>query len=111
MSQLDRSKLESVAGMLTSLRAVPTPTIANAIERLGIRTSAEGYTDPSIKCVFPELGCVIGFACTLTVRSATPGRHSSRKPYWDYVNTKFPKRESWSRKNLISPHWAPIGAR
>ncbi len=77
---------------LEQLRRITTPTISNAIERLGIKGRDEGYTDEGIKCIFPELGAVVGFACTAVVRSAQPDphpRYSSRKPYWDHF-CKYP---------------------
>lgn len=73
---------------LEKLRNITTPTIANAIERLKIRRNTEGYTDPTIRCFFPELDPIAGYACTAVIRSRQPNpkpKYSSRGPYWDYV--------------------------
>lgn len=75
------------ADQLNQLRRVPTPTVANAVERFGLHASDEGYTDASIRCIYPDLGAIVGYAGTLVIRSDRPGhkpRLSSRKPYWDH---------------------------
>jgi regulator of RNase E activity RraA len=70
---------------LDALRRFPTPTVANALERLGVFT---GYTDGRVRCLFPELGVTVGYAVTATIRShrlPDRPRFPSRKPYWDQV--------------------------
>ncbi len=73
---------------LEKLRNITTPTIANAIERLKLRRNDEGYTDATIRCFFPELGPIAGYACTAVIRSRQPNpqpKYSSRRPYWEYI--------------------------
>ena len=73
---------------LEVLRRFSTPTISNALERLGLAQREQRYTDSTIRCMFPELGSIVGYACTLLIRSAAPcqsPRYSSRKPYWDHI--------------------------
>jgi len=68
------------------LRAINTPTIANAIELLGIRPRHEGFTREPVRCLFPELGVTLGYAVTARIRSGTPPRRpASLKPYWDHI--------------------------
>jgi regulator of RNase E activity RraA len=77
---------------LNLLRAINTPTIANAIEVLGFRERSEGFTNSSIRCMFPDLGVMVGYAITATIRSATPpdkSRAASMKAYWDHI-ANFP---------------------
>jgi regulator of RNase E activity RraA len=77
---------------LNLLRAINTPTIANAIEVLGLRQRSEGFTDSSIRCIFPDLGVTVGYAVTATIRSGTPPDKSpgaSLKTYWDHI-ANFP---------------------
>jgi 4-hydroxy-4-methyl-2-oxoglutarate aldolase len=77
---------------LNLLRAINTPTIANAIEVLGIRKRNEGFTNGSIRCIFPDLGVMVGYAITATIRSATPpdpSHRASMKAYWDHI-ANFP---------------------
>lgn len=49
------------------LLSVDSPTISNAIERFKLRSRREGYMGPRIKCRFPDLGRVVGFATTCTI--------------------------------------------
>jgi 4-hydroxy-4-methyl-2-oxoglutarate aldolase len=73
---------------LFTLKRFTTPTISNALESLGLAQREQRYTDSSIRCLFPEFGAIVGYACTLVIRSAGPcvnPRFTSRKPYWDHI--------------------------
>lgn len=75
---------------LAALRRINTPTISNAIERFNLRPWHEGYMSGEIKCVFPELGSLVGYACTATMMAEQPRagtRQASRLDYWDYLLT------------------------
>jgi regulator of RNase E activity RraA len=70
------------------LRKIPSPTIANAIETFDVRPRGEGVTDARIRCLFPEFGVLLGYACTGTIYSDTPApavRKISRTDYWKYT--------------------------
>ncbi len=68
------------------LRSINTPTLANAIELLGFRDRMEGFTRGNIRPFFPELGAVLGYAVTVTIRSAQKTDSSvSLKEYWDHI--------------------------
>jgi regulator of RNase E activity RraA len=70
------------------LRRFTSPTIANAMERLGVTLRQSVYTNASIRCLFPELGAVVGYACTATILSAQPAsdpRRVWRTEYWEYT--------------------------
>ena len=79
--------------MLTSqqfeaLRKIDTPTICNAIEPFRVRRDSEGFMGWEIRCQFPELGVMLGYAVTATVDSMTPSRQQSRAPMmrlWEAV--------------------------
>src|SRR3954470_16872060 len=43
---------------LEALRRFTTPTISNALERLGLPHSLDNQTDGSIRCMYPELGAM-----------------------------------------------------
>src|SRR5258706_303539 len=45
---------------LDALRRFTTPTISNALERLGLPHSLDNQTDGSIKCIFPDLPVTVG---------------------------------------------------
>jgi len=61
------------AEQLEALKAIDTPTVCNAIERFRVRSEVEGFCGMGIRCLFPELGVMLGYALTLKVDSTTPG--------------------------------------
>ncbi len=58
---------------LAALRAIDSPTIANAIEEFDVRDRRAGYMDDSIRCIFPDLGEIVGYAYTVTFKDREPG--------------------------------------
>ncbi len=71
------------------LRRLDACTLANAIETFHARLRNEGFADNSIRCQFPQLPSMLGYAATVTVRgSAPPMVHShypDRTDWWDYI--------------------------
>ncbi len=57
---------------LDALRQLTSPTVANAIEVFNIRPRTEGFMRPGIHCLFPELGPMVGYAVTATIRASVP---------------------------------------
>src|SRR5581483_6024958 len=57
---------------LQALQAIDTPTICNAIETFNVRGRIEGFMGMDIRCLFPELGTMLGYALTVHVDSTTP---------------------------------------
>ena len=53
------------------LESVDTPTLANAIELLKLRPQNQGFTPLQIRCLFPELGRMCGYAVTAQVETMT----------------------------------------
>jgi 4-hydroxy-4-methyl-2-oxoglutarate aldolase len=81
--QLSKQELEA-------LRTITTPTIANAIEVFNIQPRNTGFMTPDIRCILPELGTMVGYAVTCTIRAElppAPGREVSRPEWWDYIAT------------------------
>jgi regulator of RNase E activity RraA len=77
---------------LDQLRCFTSPTIANAIETFGVRERRSGVTDSRLRCLFPRLGPVVGYACTAVILSSEPApalRRVARRAYWEYVRS-FP---------------------
>ena len=73
---------------LDALARLSTPTLANAIETFEVRPHNEGFAGPEIRAVFPEMGAMVGYACTLRVaadRPAPPGAGGAPLGYWAYV--------------------------
>lgn len=58
---------------LEELAAIDTPTICNAIETFNVRGRIEGFLGMDIRCLFPEMGTMVGYALTVAVDSTTPG--------------------------------------
>jgi 4-hydroxy-4-methyl-2-oxoglutarate aldolase len=57
---------------LAKLTKFDTPTICNVIELFDVRPRNRGYMDHRVKCNFPELPPIVGFACTASFRSDAP---------------------------------------
>jgi 4-hydroxy-4-methyl-2-oxoglutarate aldolase len=97
------------ADQLELLKQFTTPTISNALERLGLPHSLDNQTDGSIKSIFPEFGAIVGYAVTATIRSAAPcksPKYPSRKPYWDHI-LRYPTPRIAIVEDLDDP---PAGA-
>jgi regulator of RNase E activity RraA len=50
--------------LLNTLSKIPTPAVANGLERFDLRPRDEGYMDGSVHCRFPGLGPMVGYAVT-----------------------------------------------
>ena len=57
---------------LTKLAEFDTPTICNVIELFDVRPRNRGYMDGRVRCGFPELPPMVGFATTAAYRSDAP---------------------------------------
>lgn len=53
------------------LKTVDSPTLCNAIELLKVRPQQEGYTPLQLRCLFPELGRMCGYAVTAQVETVS----------------------------------------
>ena len=68
---------------LDYLRRFDTPTIANALERDALshvhgRSCLDGVMTPKIRCIFPEMGIMNGYAATATIQASESHRLSVR---------------------------------
>lgn len=59
--------------LIAFLKTVDTGTVSNAIELLELRPRAEGFASLDLKCLFPELGPMCGYAVTAQVETVTQG--------------------------------------
>jgi regulator of RNase E activity RraA len=59
--------------VIEGLRGADTPTVSNAIEAFNVRDRTEGYSSMELRCQFPDLGPMVGYAVTCTQDSTTPG--------------------------------------
>lgn len=55
------------------LKTIDTPTLANAIEELKVRPRSEGFAPLEIRCLFPEMGTMCGYAVTAQVETVSRG--------------------------------------
>ena len=55
---------------LDALRQLDAPTVANAIETFNIQPRNTGFMDSSIRCMFPDMGVMVGYACTAVIAAA-----------------------------------------
>ena len=53
------------------LKTIDSPTLSNAIELLQVQPRHAGFTPLQIRCLFPELGRMCGYAVTAHVESMT----------------------------------------
>ena len=63
---------------LDELRHIDSPTVSNAIEELAVRPRLEGFAGWDLRCAFPELGSMVGYAVTCTADSTTESRAQQR---------------------------------
>jgi 4-hydroxy-4-methyl-2-oxoglutarate aldolase len=63
------------AAQLDELRAIDSPTIANAIEYFKVRPRVSGYCGAQIRCLTPGLGSMLGYAVTCKGDSTTEGKN------------------------------------
>lgn len=59
---------------IARFQRIDTPTVCNLIELFDVRPRNTGYMDERIKCCYPELPPMVGFAATATFRSDQPPR-------------------------------------
>ena len=59
---------------IAALRAIDSPTLSNAIEQFGMRRRTIGYAGVDLRCAFPEMGTMTGYAVTCTADSTSDTR-------------------------------------
>lgn len=75
--------------MLEALRRLDACTLANAIETFHERLRNEGFVDHTVRCLFPRLEPMLGYAATVKIRGSAPpttnGIYHDRTDWWDYI--------------------------
>jgi 4-hydroxy-4-methyl-2-oxoglutarate aldolase len=79
LTELDPSVLEA-------LSRYDSPTLSNAIEIFEARPRDEGYASHEVRCILPELGVMVGYAATATIRARGKAQGNST-PLWNHVRT------------------------
>jgi 4-hydroxy-4-methyl-2-oxoglutarate aldolase len=77
-AELDPSVLEALARF-------DSPTLSNAIETFAIRPRDEGYMSMDIRCFFPELAPLVGYAATATIRARGEQEHGDQTALYQHV--------------------------
>jgi 4-hydroxy-4-methyl-2-oxoglutarate aldolase len=74
---------------LEALARLDGCTLANAIETFHERLRNEGFVDPTVRCLFPRLQPIVGYAATVKIRGSAPptvnGPYADRTDWWDYI--------------------------
>jgi 4-hydroxy-4-methyl-2-oxoglutarate aldolase len=74
---------------LEALRRLDTCTVANAIDSFDLRLRNEGFADATIRCVFPRLAPIAGYAVTVKIRCSSPPpvghAYSDRTDWWTQI--------------------------
>ena len=77
---------------LAALRAWPSPAISNAIETFGVRARNYGAMTPDIRCHFPEMEPIVGYAVTCKIRASVPADQDpeanvERGAWYDHIES------------------------
>jgi|SRR6185437_3326701 len=76
---------------LESLRRLDACLLANAIETFHERLRNEGFMGHKVRCLFPQLQPMIGYAATIKIRGSSPptagNLYSDRTDWWDYIES------------------------
>jgi regulator of RNase E activity RraA len=76
---------------LEAIRKWPTCAVANAIELFDIRPRNQGFMLPHIKCMYPDLGPMIGYAVTAVITAESPEGRRVQPPDWWKEILKVPE--------------------
>ncbi|MBI4454857.1 MAG: RraA family protein [Acidobacteria bacterium] len=81
---------------LETLGRLDTCTVSNVIETFDVRLRSEGFADSGIRCMFPNLPPVVGYAATGKIRCSGPPpvghTYFDRTDWWNYLITIPPPR-------------------
>ena len=83
---------EHAVALLEQLATLDTPTVCNALEVVAPKRRGYGYTTAPLVCTRPELGVMVGYARTATIRAEHPADpRPSPGDYYDYIDNGGPK--------------------
>jgi len=67
--------------LIAFLKGIDTPTVANAIEVLDVCSPATGFPSLELRCLFPELGVMCGYAVTAHVETVTDANPKTEEAF------------------------------
>jgi len=79
--------------LLDALTALDTPTVCNALEVVAPQRRGHGYTVQPFFCPRPELGSMVGYARTATIRAMQPSERTAeeatevRLSYYEHIGS------------------------
>lgn len=85
------------ATLLEQLASYDTPTICNALEVIDPAYRNHGFNTEPLRCIYPAMPAVVGYARTGTIRAVQPTRWSAeqqkqvRLRWYEYVDEGGPK--------------------
>jgi len=86
-----------------ALKKYDTCTISNAIETFNFRPRNAGFMRPEIKCVFPDLGVMLGYAVTGTIEAMRPAAQQYSTHGWYDLIAQTPAPRVIVLKDLDDP--------
>lgn len=92
------------------LRAIDSATVANAIEKFRVRPDTWGFTGPDLRCLFPELGVMLGYAVTGVMGPREVGDTSFREGWLAYAQAIEDTPKPVVAVIEDSPLWVTQGA-
>jgi 4-hydroxy-4-methyl-2-oxoglutarate aldolase len=79
-----------------ALRRLDTCTVSNAIETFDVRLRNEGFTDSTVRCMFPRSASMVGNAVTAKIRCSGPPveghAYLERTDWWNAILAVPPPR-------------------
>jgi 4-hydroxy-4-methyl-2-oxoglutarate aldolase len=77
--------------LLDELRELSTCVVANAIETFDVRLRYAGFANSTIRCMFPDLPPLVGYAVTTRIRTAEPPMEGhtyyALPDWWQHIHT------------------------
>jgi 4-hydroxy-4-methyl-2-oxoglutarate aldolase len=74
---------------LDALRRLDTCMVSNAVEMFKVRLRNTGFTDARIRCMFPDLPPMVGYAATARLRTGDPPMtgtvYHDRSDWWNSI--------------------------
>ena len=95
---------------LEALRQMQSCAISNAIETFDVRPRNQGFMSPKVRCMFPDMGGMIGYAVTGVIAAEEPPTshmNVTRSDWFDEV-LKVPEPRVLVMHDLDSPN--PVGS-
>jgi regulator of RNase E activity RraA len=71
--------------VLEALRRYDSCTLSNAIETFDLRSRDTGYLSHEIRCIFPDLPVMVGYATTATMRASGNVPRPDDEPLWRHA--------------------------